>query len=1014
MKFKRTYLAAAMALLSGTAVAGDAYLNIQLDGRPLQGVDVYLDGDELGETGPTGVVLSEVDGGDHTFLLARDEQAISQIEFTVADDEDVVVNVLLSSDADKPAVEIKTYNENEAGELGLIGGVITDQLGNPVVGAEISVIDEGITATTDSSGVYEINIQRGSYDVSIDHPDYAITQISDLRVLPGLGASASVKLKQRVVVQGAAQAPVIQAPSEIEEVVTFGTWNPVDTAAGMERFSTTVIDAIDAVQLERFGDASAAGALTRIVGVSVNDGKYANVRGLDGRYISTSLNGLLLPSTDPLRRDVQLDLFPASILGGIEIQKTFSADVLGSTTGGHVKMMTKGLPDERGGKISGSLGYNTDVTGEDFLTFENSNSDHFTYDSGLRDLPGSVESQFIPFGNGTGLTDLQQAQLAASLQDDWDPEQNSAAPNFSLSASFGDLIGLDNGDFGYYAAIDYGQEYTSRVDAEVDAVFRRGTYTQHTHNTSLSAYLVTGYEFRESDEILSKTIYLRDSAARVRTEDVFNQEEENNEDTFVLDWQERGLISQQFTGSHGFDVASGSQLDWRVGFSRTTHYQPDRRQYKFLNGILPITSEVERRWSDLEEDSLDFSVDYSVNFDFGDYVTSELLAGILLSDKSREVKLSRLGYALGPENTITSSDVTLGTSLEGVFSYENIADGQFVLDNRVTDTEPYEADEELFAYYLATNTDIGDQWTVSVGVRQEEFTQDLRYPFDPAQNDDAGQPDSDELLPSLSVTYRPTEDWQFRFGASQTVSYPGLIEKSASRFFDEENRQVLGNPNLEVSTIDSLDFRAEYYFSDEESISLAYFSKDIDSPIEVSIPNLSGSQADNAITFRNSEEATLTGLELDAYINVIDSTDYLGFLSGNISYIESEVTLAGESLRLEGPSKQGRELQGQSPWLANLQFGLDHFETEQKFTVLLNYFDDRIFVVSLGDAIPVVVESGRLLVNLNYEKRLNEATTIKAKINNIFNEPVERTQNGQVIETFKTGPTVSVSASYEF
>jgi len=56
------------------------------------------------------------------------------------------------------------------------------------------------------------------------------------------------------------------------------------------------------MQLERFGDSDVAAALTRVVGVAVQDDKYANVRGFDGRYISSTLNGMLMPSTDPMRR----------------------------------------------------------------------------------------------------------------------------------------------------------------------------------------------------------------------------------------------------------------------------------------------------------------------------------------------------------------------------------------------------------------------------------------------------------------------------------------------------------------------------------------------------------------------------------------------------------------------------------------------------------------------------------------------------------------------------------------
>ena len=169
----------------------------------------------------------------------------------------------------------------------------------------------------------------------MSHPNYNTQSASAIRVLADIGAAVSFKLVEK----GAS----LTSPG-VEEVLVLGTYKPSNSSLTLERLSTNVLDAIDVEQMERFGDSDVAAALTRVVGVSVSRGKYANVRGLDGRYISTSLNGILMPSTDPVRRDVQLDLFPSNMLEGIDIQKTYSSDLLGSTTGGNVKIRTKGIP----------------------------------------------------------------------------------------------------------------------------------------------------------------------------------------------------------------------------------------------------------------------------------------------------------------------------------------------------------------------------------------------------------------------------------------------------------------------------------------------------------------------------------------------------------------------------------------------------------------------------------------------------------------------------------------------
>jgi len=119
-------------------------------------------------------------------------------------------------------------------------------------------------------------------------------------------------------------------------------------------------------------------------------------------------------------------------------------------------------------------------------------------------------------------------------------------------------------------------------------------------------------------------------------------------------------------------------------------------------------------------------------------------------------------------------------------------------------------------------------------------------------------------------------------------------------------------------------------------------------------------------------------------------------------------------LRLEGASAQGRQLQGQSEWLGNLQFGFDHFPTEQKFTLLFNYFDDRIYRVARGDNTGPEFEDSRLLVDLTYENLLTEALTLEASIKNLLNDEVSYSQNGRGIESYETGTLIGVKLKYTF
>jgi hypothetical protein len=58
------------------------------------------------------------------------------------------------------------------------------------------------------------------------------------------------------------------------------------------------------------------------------------------------LNGAEVPSGDPYRRSVQLDLFPASMIERVDITKTYTPDQPGGTGGSTINVVTKSFPPE--------------------------------------------------------------------------------------------------------------------------------------------------------------------------------------------------------------------------------------------------------------------------------------------------------------------------------------------------------------------------------------------------------------------------------------------------------------------------------------------------------------------------------------------------------------------------------------------------------------------------------------------------------------------------------------------
>ncbi len=77
----------------------------------------------------------------------------------------------------------------------------------------------------------------------------------------------------------------------------------------IKKKSAASMDFISSQQIKQAGDSDAAGAIKRVPGVSTV-GNFVFVRGLSDRYIKTTLNGAEVPSMNPRRNSIEMDLFP--------------------------------------------------------------------------------------------------------------------------------------------------------------------------------------------------------------------------------------------------------------------------------------------------------------------------------------------------------------------------------------------------------------------------------------------------------------------------------------------------------------------------------------------------------------------------------------------------------------------------------------------------------------------------------------------------------------------------------
>ncbi|MES2699364.1 MAG: TonB-dependent receptor plug domain-containing protein, partial [Pseudomonadota bacterium] len=180
-----------------------------------------------------------------------------------------------------------------------------------------------------------------------------------------------------------------------------------------ERASTQVVSVLSSEQIARTGEGDIAGALGRVTGLSVQGAGYVFVRGLGDRYSLALLNGLPLPSPQPLSRVVPLDIFPTNIVASSLVQKTYSANFPGEFGGGVINLTTRAIPDESFLTISAGGSGDTETTLQNGLAYYGSDFDAFGFDDGTRDAPPALQAFF---DSGLRMSDQGVDQQAIARQ----------------------------------------------------------------------------------------------------------------------------------------------------------------------------------------------------------------------------------------------------------------------------------------------------------------------------------------------------------------------------------------------------------------------------------------------------------------------------------------------------------------------------------------------------------------------------------------------------------------------
>ncbi len=995
------------------------------DGLPFGGVEIILDGKTKVLSSDDGSIFETLTVGRHFFEvngIDPKSDKVQSVSFIINDKEttQVLINtftspdVAMQTDISEPESKVSV---SKNGPKGFLTGLVVNDEGKPVANAKLFVAGISESIKTDSKGEFKVEIPEGRYNFSVLHKLYATQTIRNQTVMAGKETSVNVKM--------------LPTGLELEEFIVVAPHVKGSLASLIEvrRKSSTVADVLGAEQMSKSGDSNAASSLARVTGLTVVDGRFVYIRGLGERYSNVLLNGTSLPSPDPTRRVVQLDLFPSGILESMVIQKSYSPNLPGSFGGGAVNLKTKDIPDEFTAKVSLSTSYE-DGQGQ-IDSYDGGSRDWLGMDDGSRELP-SIVREATASGQRIANDDPNSTAYGLAFKRNYRTFKKKTNLPPGMSLSIGDTLRYRGKKFGFNVAGLYTDRYsnvdierkdfdvTSSESSELTKVGDR-TNKRSRRDINLSGMLNLGMNLGKAADIRANTLVLRKTSDRV--EKRFNATQDNEFEGTYLEWQERQLLSQIINGVHKL---GDNTLSWRGSYSKAEMVQPDSRYYQLLvdEGQRRFDNQGrsnERVFGNVEDIVREGEVSFEVPLLKEGAFKLKSILGAGRTEKERESRFQRFKYEVNTQQAvdITGDATILGKTPDDICTDEVIRQGACNLIDTTVPSDRFEAQQLVQSYFIETQSDIMKKLKLNLGIRYESSRQDITtyegVNLTPVRNSLIMK----DFLPAAGLTYFMNDQVQLRLGYSETISRPAFKDLNPVGYFDDErDRSVNGNANLKGTIIRNLDARLEWYFGNQENISLGVFTKEFLNPIE----EVAGSFQNGVLTYSeggfqlaNVGNATAKGFEVEFRKNF----GFLGSkleplaIGGNYAMIDSEMTIF-DSLAAQ-VTNTSRSLQGQSPYVINLNLDYDNKDLGTNVTLLFNVFGARIDTVGTDRRPDTYQEAfNQLDLVMSQTFGRENRNKVRFKLQNILNPDAVLTLGEEVREVYKKGRRASLSYTRTF
>ncbi len=798
-------------------------------------------------------------------------------------------------------------------------------------------------------------------------------------------------------------APAAAAQSDSRDIVVTGI-RASKTARAEEKAATNLINVQAAEDIVKYPDFNAAEALGRIPGVSLaidtGEGRFVNIRGIDGNLNGTSFGGVTLLNTQPGGtyfggggRAVELDTVPIGAVDRLIVRKT-------------------GLPDQEAEGLGGSVEL-TPRTAVGFAKpfFEG------TIGGGYQNAHKSGDVFIGEAATGTAFGPAKQFAIVLTGSyhtdqrgfDDVEPGLLDAVQ----PGTPGDKV-LDSLDLRRYTynrrRFGFGGELDWNPDPQSHYYIRANNagYTESVHRSILQ-YRSLGDTTVTNGNIITATganarVSLRDeqeshlnfiAAAGGHNEFgkvIVDYQLSYTASTYHRDYDRNTTFSR--TGQPTFTVAYDNSTLVYPTLTPTGFNPSDPTQF-----TLTAANNANERAHDREYAAV---LDITVPTTLGDDGKFKFGGKLRLRDKIDQP--NNLSYANLPATPLSAvlgggpyTDYYAGTynvgyapSISGVRAvlapltqFTSTSNAQRNAQGFFNDTE------NIYAGYAQYSGSFG-KLGVLAGVRVENT--DGTYRGTTITDGNVFSPSSRKsnytnVFPTLQLRYDLTSKFVARATYSTGIGRPGFLQLLSGAVIDTGSLAVsVGNPTLKPTTVNAFDAQVEYYMANSGILSVGAFDKEFNDYI---VNNFQKN-----VTYVDTNGTSYPGYSVTSYTNVKSAhargieaqySQKLSFLPapfdgfgvlGNLTYVWSKFAIRpGEASRLPGTS----------PLTYNIAAFYEAHQVQLRLS--LSHVDAAIFGVGSGAGFDTFQDQ-RTQLDLTSSYQVTRNMSVYFNARNLTNSPL--------------------------